>query len=204
MDGERLDRLPGSSHRVLLDWWAENYKNSNLYVGNGPYKVRNNSDKAWNKKKELPKQLRLARKTEAVRGNVFFSARSLMSGNKDIVNYIKKELYSYPSFTPASPLIAPEDQPLPELETIEDKDNYLSITFKFLDSSNIRFANVYAIKNPKKPPLCKPENIIVQIFMDSSSSFNIGKELIEQRKHIAVTFTDRFRKETEPIVLHLN
>ena len=92
-------KLKVASHRVLLNWWAENYKNSNLYVGNGPYKVRNNSDKAWNKKKELPKQLRLARKTEAVRGNVFFSARSLMSGNKDIVNYIKKELYSYPSFT---------------------------------------------------------------------------------------------------------
>jgi uncharacterized lipoprotein YddW (UPF0748 family) len=197
-------KLKVASHRVLLDWWAENYKNSNLYVGNGPYKVRNNSDKAWNKKKELPKQLRLARKTEAVRGNVFFSARSLMSGNKDIVNYIKKELYSYPSFTPASPFIVREEQSLPELTTIEDKDNYLSITFKFQDSSNTRFANVYTIKNPKKPPLCKPENIIAQIFMDNSSSFSIGKGIIKQRKHIAVTFTDRFRKETEPIVILLN
>lgn len=197
-------KLPVASHRVLIDWWAENYKNSNLYVGNGAYKVRNNSDKAWNKKKELPKQLRLARQTEAVQGNVFFSARSLMSGNKDVVNTIKKELYLYPSFTPVSPLIPQEDQPEPELATIIDKDNYFTIKFKFRDSSIIRFANVYTIKNPKKSPLCKPKNRVGQIFMDNKGSFNIGKGLIDQRKHIAVTFTDKFRKETEPIVIHLN
>lgn len=197
-------KLQVASHRVLLDWWAENYKKSNLYIGNGAYKVRNNSDKAWNKKKELPKQLRLARKTQAVQGNVFFSARSLMSENKDVVNYIKKELYSYPSLTPVSPLITPEDEPLPVLVKILDKDNYLNFTFKFPNSEIIRLANIYTIKNPKKPPLCKPKDIIGQIFIDKGNSFNVGKGLIDQRKHIAVTFTDKFRKETEPIVIHLN
>jgi len=197
-------KLPVASHRILIDWWAENHKNSNLYVGNGAYKVRNNSDKAWNKMKELPKQLQLARKTEAVQGNVFFSARSLMSGNEDVVKYIKNKLYSYRSFTPVSPLIIHEDQPLPELDIILDKDNYLKFTFKFASKEIIRFATIYNIKNPNKPPLCKPENIIGQIFMDNSNSFNLGKGLIDQRKNIAVTFTDKFRKESKPIVIHLD
>ena len=197
-------KLPVASHRILIDWWAENHKNSNLYVGNGAYKVRNNSDKAWNKMKELPKQLQLARKTEAVQGNVFFSARSLMSGNEDVVKYIKNKLYSYRSFTPVSPLIIYEDQPLPELDIILDKDNYLKFTFKFASKEIIRFATIYNIKNSNKPPLCKPENIIGQIFMDNSNSFNLGKGLIDQRKNIAVTFTDKFRKESKPIVIHLD
>ncbi len=197
-------KLKVASHRVLIDWWAENYKNSNLYVGNGAYKVRNNSDKAWNKKKELPKQLRLARQTQAVQGNVFFSARSLMSENEDVVKYIKKELYSHPSQTPVSPLITPEDQPLPVLVNILDKDNYLNFTFKFPDSQIIRLANIYTIKNPKKPPFCRPTNIIGQIFIENSNSFNVGKGLIDRRKHIAVTFTDKYRIETKPIVIHLN
>ena len=127
-----------------------------------------------------------------------------MSENKDVVNYIKKELYSYPSLTPISPLITLQDQPLPVLVNILDKDNYLNFTFNFPNNEIIRLANIYTIKNPKKPPLCKPKNIIGQIFIDNSNSFNVGKGLIDQRKHIAVTFTDKFRKETEPIVIHLN
>ncbi|MDB4270943.1 family 10 glycosylhydrolase [bacterium] len=197
-------KLPVASHRILIDWWAENQKNSNLYIGNGAYKVRNNSDKAWDKMKELPKQLQLARKTAAVQGNVFFSARSLMKGNEDVVNYIKNRLYSYPSFTPVSPLIINEGQPLPELNNMIDKDNYLKLTFNFFNNENIRFANIYEIKKSKKLPVCEPKNIITQIFMDNSNSFNLGKGLIEQRKNIAVTFTDKFRKESEPIVIHLS
>jgi hypothetical protein len=127
-----------------------------------------------------------------------------MSENRGVVKYIKKELYSYPSLTPVSPLITPEDQPLPVLVNILDKDNYLNFTFKFRNSEMIRLANIYTIKNPKKPPLCKPQNMIGQIFIDNSNSFNVGKGLINQRKHIAVTFTDKYRKETEPIVIHLN
>ncbi len=85
-----------------------------------------------------------------------------------------------------------------------DKNNYLKFTFNFVSNENIRFANIYEIKKSKKPPLCQPKNLIDQIFMDNSNSFNLGKGLIDQRKNIAVTFTDKFRKESEPIVIHLN
>jgi uncharacterized lipoprotein YddW (UPF0748 family) len=197
-------KLPVASHRTLIAWWAENQKNTNLYIGNGPYKIRNNSDKAWYKMKELPKQLQLARKTKAVQGNVFFSAKSLMSGNEDVVKYIKNKLYYYPASTPASPLIAIQEPSPPELNNILDKDNFLKFTFNFPNIENIRFVTIYTLNNPKKPISTKPERRIAQIFLDNKNSFNLGKGLIAGSKNIAITYTDRFRKESKPIVIHLN
>ena len=81
--------LPVASHSKIVKWWANNSSNTNLYIGNGAYKVRNNSDNAWDNKKELPDQLKLARNTKQVQGNVLFSAKSLMVNNQDIAKYIK-------------------------------------------------------------------------------------------------------------------
>ena len=67
--------LAVASHKKIVEWWANDSINSNLYIGNGAYKIRNNADKAWRKKKELPRQLQLARGTPKVDGNVFFSAK---------------------------------------------------------------------------------------------------------------------------------
>jgi len=63
--------LSVASHRKILEWWAANSTNTNLYIGNGPYKIRNNSDKAWDNIKELPDQLTLARRTSCT-GQRFF------------------------------------------------------------------------------------------------------------------------------------
>ncbi len=77
--------LPAASHRKIVDWWAKNNYGTHLYVGNGAYKVRNNSDIAWDDEKELPKQLELARMTPEISGNIMFSAKSLMKDNEDVV-----------------------------------------------------------------------------------------------------------------------
>ncbi|HMB63625.1 MAG TPA: family 10 glycosylhydrolase, partial [Eudoraea sp.] len=65
--------LPVASHEKIVNWWANDSIASNLYIGNAAYKIRNNPDKAWKKKKELPNQLKLARSTSKVQGNVLFS-----------------------------------------------------------------------------------------------------------------------------------
>ncbi len=96
--------LPVASHKTIVDWWSKNNFNTNLYIGNGAYKVRNNSDKAWDDIKELPMQLKLARETPQISGNIMFSAKSLMSDNDDVVAYIHKKYYKLPALNPAFPL----------------------------------------------------------------------------------------------------
>ncbi|UWX56027.1 family 10 glycosylhydrolase [Maribacter litopenaei] len=49
--------MPVASHRTLVEWWSNNSSNSNIYIGNGAYKVRNNSDQSWKKRKNCPTNL---------------------------------------------------------------------------------------------------------------------------------------------------
>ena len=84
-----------ASHEKITRWWANKSVNTNLYMGNGAYKIRNNPDKAWFKKKELPKQINLARSLSKVQGNVFFSAKSLPQ-HADVTKKIQKRWYKSP------------------------------------------------------------------------------------------------------------
>lgn len=69
-------------------------------MGNGAYKVRNNADKAWEKKRELPKQIALSRNIPNIKGNVYFSSKSLQNQNGDVVKLLKKKFYSSPIALP--------------------------------------------------------------------------------------------------------
>ena len=83
-----------ASHKTLVAWWdKQNLYNTKLYIGNGPYKIRNNKDQSWNDKNELINQLKLGRSTPNVSGNAFFSAKSFLGKNKDIAQLIYKKLY---------------------------------------------------------------------------------------------------------------
>ncbi|MEN1783608.1 MAG: family 10 glycosylhydrolase [Bacteroidota bacterium] len=104
---------PKASHQKVTEWWASRSQNTLLFMGNGPYKIRNNADKAWNKKREIPEQLAMARAMKSVRGNVFFSAKSLMGQHNDVVKYLKKKVYRSPAKVPAlekttKPLLRPK------------------------------------------------------------------------------------------------
>lgn len=91
---------PPASHSIITNWWSQKTKNTNLYIGNGTYKIKNNHDKAWKRKKEIPQQLELARTTEEIAGNVFFSAKSLIGKNEKVTQILKRKFYKYPSQNP--------------------------------------------------------------------------------------------------------
>ena len=90
---------PPASHRKISLWWTNNSPNTLLYMGNGPYKIRNNSDQEWHKKKELAHQLQLARSLPKIQGNVFFSAKSLPP-HTDVTRLLQRKFYKQPIKTP--------------------------------------------------------------------------------------------------------
>lgn len=92
--------LPVASHKVLADWWNDNNYNTPIIIGNGAYKIRNNADTAWDKKKELPFQLSYARQKKNIEGNILFSAKSLMNANADVVALLKNKMYKKVVHTP--------------------------------------------------------------------------------------------------------
>jgi uncharacterized lipoprotein YddW (UPF0748 family) len=193
--------LPVASHRKIVDWWSRNTQNTNLYIGNGAYKVRNNSDVAWDRKKELPNQLKLVRKNEAVEGNVFFSAKSLMQNNSDVVAYLKKKYYPLDALTPISPLaeILPQDKV--SIASIGHEKDVIRISL----NNSEAYPYVLCYASGKKAKSDYPiKKLLARVYVGTKDQIEIDKELVRGRKYIAFTFLDKFGSESEPIVIHLN
>ncbi|MRH99119.1 family 10 glycosylhydrolase [Kriegella sp. EG-1] len=192
--------LSVASHIKIVEWWANNSKNTNLYIGNGPYKIRNNSDKAWDNINELPHQLTLARNTEAVTGNVFFSAKSLMQNNDDVVQIIKKKHYKRKALTPIIRNTSDKPKQKIELKGIEEKNSNTDLIFKNL--KGYRFALLFPSKRKKKTeyPIKK---LITKTAITKNSVIVIPTKIIQDRKYIALKFIDLFGQESKPIIVHL-
>ena len=91
---------PLASYRKLNDWWSTNSHGTNIYVGNGPYKIREDSDENWKIPSELNNQVQYSRTLTSIQGNAFFSAKSLYFKNQDIANLLRKEVYYKPALSP--------------------------------------------------------------------------------------------------------
>ncbi|MEM6865153.1 MAG: family 10 glycosylhydrolase [Bacteroidota bacterium] len=90
---------PPASYRNVATWWASQKISTKIYLGNGAYKIKNNADKAWNRKNEIPEQLQFTRGTPELDGNIFFSAKSLKGQHEKVVKKIKK-WYASPVINP--------------------------------------------------------------------------------------------------------
>lgn len=195
-----LDFEP-AAHRKIVSWWAGNTQNSNLYIGNGAYKIRNNADKAWKKKYELPRQMALARNTAAVNGNVFFSARSLINQHRDIQKIFRKKIYPYPALPPVSPLAGKESFEIPEI-SINDEQYYLRIEMNLETLPD--YALVYGSKNPLPADEIPTKYLLDKIHLDGRRTFTLGKSLLKGKEYLSVSFLDRFGRETAAQPLNLN
>jgi hypothetical protein len=193
--------LPVASHRKIVNWWAKNNNETNLYIGNGAYKVRNNSDKAWESKKELPNQLKLARNTPEISGNILFSAKSLMNSNADVVDYMKRKYYKLPALTPKFENISELSEQKTELISRDLGLQGLQLTFQGIE--NMSYALLYS--SGKKAQLAYPmKKLLKKInIKENNGQLKLPKD-IASNKNIAITFLDRYGKESNPIVIQPN
>jgi len=187
--------LPVASHRKITDWWAQNSTNSNLYIGNGPYKIRNNSDKAWDSKNELPEQLRFARNTRAVKGNVFFSAKSLMDDNADVVKKLRRKYYRREALPPASPWMQGQATAPIVLTSIQRTNDGTALSFE--DVKPYRFVTVHPTGRKAKThyPL---KRMLAKLPVEEGGPIILPERILGKRKRVALIFIDRFGRASEP------
>lgn len=193
--------LPVASHRKIVDWWSKNSKGAHLYIGNGAYKVRNNSDAAWNEKKELPNQVALARSYDNVLGNILFSAKSLMKENQDVVEYLKRRYYKYPALTPvqASSKV-PVPNP-PEITKIALQGESIILTL----STKGQFKQALLYQSGKKAKATYPiQKLIAKIPLEHDANVLEISRKVWPKGHRALVFLDNYGRETKPIIIHHN
>ncbi len=194
--------FPAASYRKLVAWWAENSLETRLYIGNAAYKIRDNADEAWSAKRELPRQLALAREFRKVGGNVLFSAKSLKK-HPDIVQNLRKRFYRYPALPPpaAKSVVS---APLPQLRMVEDAGNYYRFTLEDDPAAAWSYVLFYKARRAESLDTDDPSQLAEKVYLDGRRSFNLGKQLLRRKRVIGLTFLDSYGRESEPIIVHLN
>lgn len=131
-----------ASYRTLLHWWAKHASQVPIYIGNGSYKVRDDSDEAWKSTFELPNQVAYARTVPGVEGNVFFRARSLMGNNRDVANLLLQNVYAQPALPPSQRILSDVMTNIsPEIESkhLSDRGLQLQVTNAYLAKEVVLF-----------------------------------------------------------------
>jgi uncharacterized lipoprotein YddW (UPF0748 family) len=192
---------PPASHKVITKWWANTAKNTNLYIGNGTYKIKNNKDKAWNKKKEIPKQLSLARSQKEITGNVFFSAKSLLGKNENVTKALKRKFYGFPAQNPSGNTKTKRKVSAPKVESTQILNNKLNTCISHSDSIP-RFLNFYALnkKVPNQKLLIRKDYLSVS---QNSICNQIRLTKKQSKNGIGITIIDAYGNESKLQMLTL-
>ncbi len=197
--------LPVASHRKIVDWWAsQKSPHTNLYIGNGAYKIRNNSDLAWENKKEIPNQLLLARKTKEITGNVYFSAKSLRGQHRDITKQLKRKYYKNKVLPPNVPRALAHSKSGVSILSVKEKKETYQLKYNAVGYIPIRYVQLYGTKKENSVRITKLKKQLGKLFLSDKNTFEISKNILHNKKHLSLIFIDAFGRESAPIVLNLN
>ncbi len=191
-----------ASYRELISWWSRNSHNTKIYIGNGPYKIRNNADKAWDNPMEIPNQITLTRATPQLSGNAFFSAKSLYQKNRDVSNIIANDHYFQPAFTPA--FDAENHIPKETVTNLAVMENGYSLEFEENIRSEYRYLVIYTgtslkdIINKTDPEGFKK----IPLSHIQNDQFQLPENSLQ--KYIAVSFLDYYGRESKATVFEIH
>jgi len=90
-------------YKTVVQWWADNSFGTNLYVGQGMYRLGDKKqDPAWMQvtPTEIEKQLNLNKSTSQIQGNAFFSAKSFVQNPFKINQLLRGKYFKNPALIP--------------------------------------------------------------------------------------------------------
>jgi uncharacterized lipoprotein YddW (UPF0748 family) len=196
---------PKASYSKLLKWWSENSKNTAIYIGNGVYKINNDSDKKWNNPLEIPNQIDLTRTFKNVQGNAFFSAKWFVNKNQNVTKILMENQYRYPALPYPFPLLKQIVIDSPALNTFSKDAENSTYTFKNPLNSKIRYIMVYRAKRAAKIDTNDPSQIIDKITLDPYDDFVfVPIPNIKENEHssFAFTYVDYYGNESSPTIVN--
>ncbi|WP_186757102.1 glycoside hydrolase family 10 protein [Echinicola salinicaeni] len=178
---------PQASHRELVNWWSENANNTRIYIGNGSYKVRNDKDDAWKNSYEIPNQVAVGRSKTAVKGNLYFRARSLMGSNRDIAGLLSQTMYERPVLTPSKARNNVFESLNPDISTSHLSDRGLQVE---IDNAYLaRSVALFGFNNSGKWELVESQYTGTSI---DGKTFMFDSYMVQNYPYLAIGFLGNF------------
>ncbi|SHH06164.1 Uncharacterized lipoprotein YddW, UPF0748 family [Flavobacterium fluvii] len=195
---------PKASYSKLLKWWSENSKNTAIYIGNGTYKINNDTDKRWDNPLEIPNQIDLTRSYKNIQGNAFFSAKWFVNKNQKVTQILMENQYRYPALPYAVPQLKQIVIDSPLLNTFEKDTVNSTFTFKYPLNSKIRYLMVYRAKRAGRIDTNDPSQIIDKITLGANGdliSVHIPTNKENEHSSFAFTYVDFYGNESTPTIV---
>ncbi len=191
-----------ASYRELVSWWSRNSHNTKIYVGNGPYKIRDNVDKAWDDPMEIPNQITLSRATPNLSGNAYFSARSLFQKNRDVSTLIFNNHYFQPAFPPQFESKRTFES-VPGAKLIPNEHGY-SLLFDEEFSQDFRYLVIYSGTSLYDIANKTVDLGINKIHLQKDSPKEYPVLNNGEKRYLAISFLDHFGRESKITVFEIN
>ena len=176
-----------ASYRKLNDWWSNNHYNTKIYIGNGPYKIRDNADKAWENPAEINSQVSYTRTLPNVQGNAFFSAKSLFAKNQDVAQALKNELYNQPTLSPDFVPYGEFIIESPSIASVANNEQWTKIDLEKPIDPAIRYALIQGANT--KEDLATSEIHTIWLGYERTRSLEVSNLKTE---YIAIRWIDHF------------
>ena len=164
----RLLAYKKADYIKVASWWSENNFDTNLYIGQGMYRLGSNKSKAWKKenKTEIEKQLDYNRSISNINGSAYFSAKSFSKNPLGINDILKNDYYSniiLPPSTDHNQKFIPEA--VVNVKFTKEKNKIFKLSWEILPENKekeaIKFL-VYQFKADEMVDL-KKQNKIVEL-----------------------------------------
>ncbi|GJM28982.1 MAG: hypothetical protein DHS20C17_16170 [Cyclobacteriaceae bacterium] len=152
-----------ADYKTLLDWWSKHTYGRHLYIGQSAYKVRRDADfSPWQDPSEMPRHIQLNRKYPQVKGNIYFSSKSLRTNALGLGDSLKNNYHRYPALVPPmiyKPAITLES---PYLYRISHGHKKLTIYWTAEEKQQVagRYQIVYRYVGDSWPDTGDPRNIV--------------------------------------------
>ncbi|EOZ97057.1 putative glycoside hydrolase [Indibacter alkaliphilus LW1] len=186
-----------ASHRELVNWWSRNSYNTKIYIGNGPYKIRDNADKAWENPMEIPNQVALSKITPNISGNAYFSAKSMYLKNRDVADLLFKNHYQTPVLTPDVLSVSFQPTFSKKIELVPHSDGFAFQLSQPLDP-DFRYALIYTSPTIQDIQLKNGNTLVQKVYLDETNRQLIPVLSPSNQKFVIISFIDRYGKETKP------
>ena len=161
-----------ADYEVLLDWWSKHSFGRHIYIGQSAYKIRRDADfSAWQNPSEMPKHLQLNTNYPQVKGNIYFSSKSLRANSLGLGDSLRNNYYQYPAFLPTMDYKPVIQLNAPNLYRISHGHKKLTLYWSGEKNQTemAKYRVVYRYRGEQKPDRNRSESIVAFLPPDSTS-----------------------------------
>jgi len=191
-----------ANYGVLLPWWNALGGSRHIYSGMAAYKVNNGgTDNNWSQPTQIPNQIRLNRQQANVRGQVFFSAKSLQGNPLGVRDALRDDLFKAPALLPPMPW--KDDQPPPPVSNLTAQSSGNAIMLRWVappatDNALDKVRQFVVYRSTSSSINHQDAANIVKITANESETSFMDPGLAAGTYHYTVTALDRLHNESIP------